>query len=64
LIEATYTKDRPSPGEAVRENYRRQGERRMLERIIRDLEMLDAERQSASWSPRYVIDRIKSNANL
>jgi hypothetical protein len=46
--------------EATREFYRIQGESRMLEIIIADLEKLERETPNAAWSPAYIIKRLKS----
>ena len=50
---------KPSPSEHVREFYRAQGERRMLELIIAELEQLESSRKNAAWSPRYVINLLR-----
>ena len=49
----------PSPGENVREFYRRQGEQRMLESVIAELQDLHDEKPNAAWSPKYIIDLLK-----
>jgi hypothetical protein len=46
------------PGEAVREFYRAQGERRFAELVIAELEELHAYRADALWSARYLINLI------
>ena len=49
----------PTPGEHVREFYRAQGERRMFDAIIAELEELESSRENAAWSPRYVINLLR-----
>jgi hypothetical protein len=58
-LNLTYGPDNPPPGEGVRNFYRRQGAAAERERIVKDLEKLLEQRQDASWSPRYLIDRIQ-----
>jgi hypothetical protein len=53
----TFGPHNPSPGEPVREKYRRQGEQRMRERIIQKLEERLGD-DSKAWSPKYVITLI------
>lgn len=55
----SFSKNNPSPGEEVREYYRRQGEQRMLAKVIEELEELCAYRKEASWSPVYIINLLK-----
>jgi hypothetical protein len=49
----------PSPGESVREYYRKQGEVRMAEIILKELEELLAYNTEANWSPRYIISVVR-----
>ena len=51
-----------SSGESVREFYRRQGEQRMAELIISELNALLEHRPAANWSPRYLISLIEAKA--
>lgn len=46
-------------GEITREYYRRQGEKRMLETVITELEELEASKKDANWSPRYIISLLR-----
>jgi hypothetical protein len=56
----TFSKDNPSPGEQVREFYRKQGEQRMQSKIISELNKLYSEKPSAAWSPVFLIDLIRT----
>jgi hypothetical protein len=49
-------------GESVREFYRRQGEQRMAELLISELNALLEHRPAANWSPRYLISLIEAKA--
>jgi len=55
----SFSKDNPSPGEPVREFYRKQGEQRMKNKIISELNKLRNERPEAAWSPVFLIDLIR-----
>lgn len=55
----TFDRDNPSPGEQVREFYRKQGEAREQERILRQLQELSEHRQDATWSPTYIMKIVK-----
>jgi hypothetical protein len=46
-----------SPGEAVRENYRQQGEQRTIERILEDLL---ADTIIAHDMPMYLLERVRA----
>jgi hypothetical protein len=48
----------PSPGEQVREFYRRQGEQRERERILAELKKLENYHASSAWSPKYILSLI------
>jgi hypothetical protein len=61
MIES-YGAHNPSPGERVRNFYRQQGAQAERQRIVQELERLLAERQEASWSPKYLIDLINNQA--
>lgn len=47
-----------SPGEPVREFYRKQGEERERARILSLLEMLENHHNGSLWSPKYILDLI------
>ena len=55
----TFDRDNPSPGEGVREFYRKQGEAREQERILRELAKLAQYREDATWSPSYIMKIVK-----
>lgn len=55
-----YGPDNPSPGEGVRNFYRRQGAAAERERIVKELEKLIEYRKEACWSPKYLIDLINN----
>lgn len=57
----TFDEDNPSPGEQVREFYRRQGEARERERILSKVQSLLDYNEQASWSPRYLVSLIKTD---
>ena len=57
----TFDEDNPSPGEQVREFYRRQGEARERERILRKVQNLLDYNEEASWSPRYLMSLIETD---
>lgn len=59
----TFDKDNPSPGEGVRENYRRQGRKQERNRIKQLLEGLLEHRADATWSPVYIINLIMKDAD-
>lgn len=47
-----------TPGETVREFYRKQGEERERQRILALLEMLENHHEGSLWSPKYILDLI------
>lgn len=57
----TFDENNPSPGEQVREFYRRQGEARERERILRKVQGLLEHNEEATWSPRYLVSLIKTD---
>lgn len=48
-----------TPGEQVREFYRRQGEARERDRILALLDMLENHHSGSAWSPKYIRDLIE-----
>ena len=57
----TFDENNPSPGEQVREFYRRQGEARERERILRKVQGLLEYNEEATWSPRYLVSLIRTD---
>jgi len=47
-----------TPGETVREFYRKQGEERERLRILTLLQMLENHHNNSLWSPKYILDLI------